>query len=192
MEVIIIHGSRIYLEKPKWLRAISYRVARYFCKEAPSFDYAYDFRDYLKNKEIISEVFEWSGGIWLKDIKKTSARLDELLKTKKNKVILFCKSNGGLIAQFSSLEQKTKIKKIVQVASPNISRKYSGKVPIINIYSETDKTQRNGIVLYSLLTFQRGSRVLEGKYIKNVVVNGSSHEGFNEKKLFNFYYQFIK
>lgn len=192
MEVIIIHGSRIYLEKPKWLRTISYKLAKYFCKESPSFDYAYNFRDYLKKKGIKSKVFEWGGGIWLKDIKKTSAKLDELLKTKKNKIILFCKSNGGLIAQSSSLEQKTKIKKIVQVASPNLSKKYSGEVPIINIYSETDKTQRNGIMLHSLLTLQRGSRVLEGKNVKNVVVSGNNHKDFNEKKMFDFYYQFIK
>ncbi|NCO96756.1 MAG: hypothetical protein COY38_00350 [Candidatus Aenigmarchaeota archaeon CG_4_10_14_0_8_um_filter_37_24] len=192
MEVIIIHGSRTYLEKPRWLKIISYKLASYFCKELPSFDYAYNFRDYLKKKGIQSEVFEWSGSIWLMNIKKTSVKLNELLKTKKKKVILFCKSNGGLIAQFSSLEHKDKIKKIVQVASPNLSKKYFGKVPIVNIYSETDKTQRNGIILHSLLTFCKGSRILEGENVKNVLVHGNNHKDFNKKKIFDFYYQFIE
>jgi hypothetical protein len=192
MEVIIIHGSRTYLEKPRWLKKVSYKLASYFCKESPSFDYAYNFRDYLKKKGIKSEVFEWGGSIFLRDIKKTSGILDKLLESKEEKVILFCKSNGGLVAQFSSLRYKKKIKKIVQVASPNLSKRYFGKVPITNIYSETDKTQGNGIILHSLLTFKKGSRVLEGKNVKNVLVNGNNHKDFNKKKNFDFYYQFIE
>ena len=191
MEIIIVHGSRTYLEKPKWLKKITYKIASYFLNEAPSYKYAYEFRDYLRKKGYKAEVFRWSGSIWLWGIKRASERLNNFI-AKKKEVILFGKSNGGLIAQFSALKSDKGILKIVQVASPNLSKKYLGKIPIVNIYSNSDKTQGRGIFLHSITTFKKGSRILEGKNVKNIQSNLNNHKEFNHKKIFDFYYRFIR
>ncbi len=190
MEVIIIHGSKTYLNGSQWIRRLSYKIASCFSEEVPSFNYVYKFKNYLQRKGIKAEVFRWSGNIGLSDIKEASKRLNKIL-VKKKKVILFGKSNGGLISQFSAMKNEEKILKIVQVGTPNLSKNYAGNIPLVNIYSNSDKMQRNGIILYSALRFKRGSRKLFGEQVKNIVMNLNNHKDFNHKKIFDFYYKYI-
>lgn len=192
MKVIIIYGSKTYVEKPSWLKGITYKISTYLCNGKPSYDWAYNFKKYLVKKGIKAEVFKWNGEIWLRDIREASERLVKLLKKKKGKVILFCKSSGGLIAQLAIPKCRDKISKIIQIATPNLSKDYSEKIPIINIYSKLDKLQRNGILLYSFLKLRKGSRFLEGVPVENKIFNNFSHRDFNSKKMFKLYYRFIK
>ena len=192
MHVIIIHGSTFSIKKPKWLKKLTNRLVTYLHIGLPSISYAYKFKNYLKNKSIEAEVFEWDGSIWLKDIKEASEKLDSIIKNKNDKVILFSKSNGGLIAQFSALNNENKVSKIIQLATPNISRYYSNNIPIENIYSHYDKMQIAGILLHSISTFRRGSRSLKGKYVNNRLLDLRKHREFNSEKMFGFYYSLIK
>jgi len=190
MEVVIIHGSKTYLDGPKWFRKLTYRIASCFCSESPSFRYVYDFKKFLEKRKIKAEVFRWSGSIALTEIKKASGDLEKFLKRKK-KVILFGKSNGGLISQLFVTKNKNKISKIVQIGTPNLSNRYTMDTPLVNVYSSRDNMQRNGIFLYSILRRNRGARRLIGNFVKNVEMKLEQHRDFNDEKFFDFYYKLI-
>ncbi|MBM3247205.1 hypothetical protein FJZ17_01520 [Candidatus Pacearchaeota archaeon] len=190
MKVIIIHGSKTYFGKPN-KRNLTYLLAKKMIGTDPNFNYAKQIKDYLIKNKVKCRIFYWGGDIWLWRIKKEANKLAQEIKKAKQPVIIFAKSNGGIIAQLAS-KRTNLIKKIVQIGCPNLSIKPLSKTKIINVYSKEDNIQRRGIILNSILNLSRGSRTLKGNNVKNIILRDINHRDFNSKKMFDFYYKLIK
>lgn len=186
MRIIIIHGSRTYLLKPRWVKNLTLYLAKKLVHETPSFNYATNFREYLSKKGIKAEVFRWNAGISLPNIKRASLKLSDYLKKQKESIILFGKSNGGNIAQLA--KKPSNVIKIVQVATPNLRKKYKSNVKITNIYSKSDILQKIGCLINSPI---RGSRILKGKNAENIFIPHKDHQQLNKENMFDFYYKQI-
>jgi len=164
-------------------------------------EWANQLKRYL-GKDIKSVIFNWSGGISNNSsLNPASIKLVKFLKKYQdyNKIILFGKSLGGIVAEKAVKKLNSKnISKLIYVATPHKSSniKFSKKLSIINIYSDADKYQK---LANRILYFGFGKRFLQNSinfqidnlghsefnYNKKVLINGKKHN------LFDFYKNII-
>lgn len=185
MKIILIHGSKNYIQKPKWIRAISKAISKkLFGRITPK--YMDFFEEFLKKKDYEVEQFKWSGSLKISDIREEAKKLHRELK-KEEDILIFAKSNGGLLAQYALLGLNHKL---IQIATPNIQSKT--ELQIINIYSNTDKIQKAGIKYYQLLTGHVGSRKMYGEHVRNISMDGLNHDDFDKEEKYKTYEDIIK
>jgi hypothetical protein len=190
MKLILIHGSKVYFGKPS-NKNLTYLIAKKIIGADPTHKYIDELKRYFLKKGLNSEVFHWNASIWLWKIKKEAYKLAELVDEKGVPVVIFAKSNGGVIAQLASAKTNL-IKKIVQVGTPNLSKISKLKIPIVNIYCPNDDIQRGGIIINSIFNLSIGSKVLKGRKVKNTILKSKNHRDLNSKNMFKFYYELVK
>jgi hypothetical protein len=189
MKVIIVHGSALVpYGSPRFRKGIN-RFLGYFLKEEPSFDYVLRLQGYLRDRDIDSECFFWNAGIFLKDFRAAAKQLKERIEDTKGKVALIAKSNGAIIANMASNGLEHRIQKIIQIGCPIIPRYFSREIPITNIYSPTDRTQGNGIILNSMQSLSLCRRKVEADNVRNIELGGLDHAGLNSTDCFELYYK---
>lgn len=185
MKIILVHGSKNYISKSKWTTKISKTISKkLFGKDTKQ--YMDDLEKYLKEKGYNVEQFKWSESIQLSEIRNEAKKLHRELK-KEEKILIVAKSNGGILSQYAllGLDQP-----LIQIGTPNINLKTN--LHIINIYSNTDKTQQRGIEFYQLTTGHVGSRKLYGEHVRNIAIDGLNHEDFDKEENYKIYEDIIE
>lgn len=144
------------------------------------------FESFLKEKKYEVVQFKWNESIKLSKIREEARKLHRELKKEKN-ILIVAKNNGGILAQYALLGLDYKL---IQIATPNINPKTT--LHIINIYSNNDNIQKAGIKFYQMTTGHHGSRKMYGDNVRNIAMDGLSHNDFNKKEKYYIYENIIK
>lgn len=185
MKILLIHGSTNFAPKNKLFQAITKKITTTFFKQQ-SGEPITTFQKYLEEKGYEVELYKWSGNANITSIREEGKILHRKLK-KEPEQLLFAISNGGLLAQYALLGLEHKL---IQVGTPNINPKTN--LHIINIYSNTDKTQQLGINFYRFMTGHVGSRKLYGDKVRNIAMDGLSHKELDEQTQYDKYEELIR
>ena len=161
-----------------------------------------NFCEYLKGQlDVDAEVFHWSQGIFFTSVNPAATKLASMIDCHEaEKVILFGKSMGGVVAHetLMRVKNKNKVIRLVCVATPHKHKhlKLPPGVEVINVFSESDWVQDVG---NKTVNFCLGSREVAGAH--NIRLKGADHFVFNKniliehagrvKLMFDFYVELI-
>ncbi len=181
--VVIVPGARDLQFRNPWLQRLLVSLYHLVGSE-PGYDDAFyhNLKDEIRTGGLALEVtiFDWSRGIGInRDIMPASRKLINEIGPNTS---IFAFSTGALVAhKMLELHPELSLRKIVQVATPNLSRRLPFRgIKVVNIYSPADKFVRLGCLL--LAPFN-ASVVLEGENITNIALPNLNHNSLASNAL---------
>lgn len=176
--LIIIPGSKT--KQSKLLDPLLEKFYAHFWVETGNDDWADELAEHLRDSEIDTEVFTWSGGISeTLSLHPAAEKLKDFIRKRGSdyeKVILFGKSLWGVVAEIATQDISLNVCKLIYVATPH--RKLRSPIPsnvsIINIYSSEDTYVS---LANNLLYFGFGRKELSNA--ENIDIANVRHSEFN-------------
>ena len=184
-KVIIVPGSNT--GQMTFLRPILTQVNHLFGVDEDDADWVEHLCTYLQRTTLLEvDIFQWNGGITRTfSIVPAARELSALIDQQKEyaRVILFCKSLGGIVGEMAAKTSVRGIDKLISVATPhrNSDNFLVPPTEVINIFSPAEKYF---YLAKLLLNFGLGNR--EVNYGKNISLNNLRHSDFNYNRLVSY------